>query len=162
MLAPLPNYWGGGAGPPGPPLFLRLCNDLRCTCKDSFPRQLSGMAVKDDSVVPNRATSSYCASSFLAYEYSISIRTIRAIILKVFRMIALIVQTPQHAYSEHDMFSSEKSYSGLVILDYRETKIWFKQYFICIIRSMLNSIYTMKYMSGFENKHRAYINHLLN
>ena len=26
---------------------------------------------------------------------------------------------------------------------------------------MLNSIYTMKYMSGFENKHRANINHLL-
>ena len=33
--------------------------------------------------------------------------------------------------------------------------------FICTIRSMLNSIYTMKYLSGFEHKHRAYINHLL-
>ena len=41
------------------------------------------------------------------------------------------------------------------------SEFWFKQYFICIIRSMLNSIYTIKYMSGFENKHRAYINHLL-
>ena len=42
-----------------------------------------------------------------------------------------------------------------------DRRIWFKQYFICIIGSMLNSIYTIKYMSGFENKHIAYINHLL-
>ena len=33
--------------------------------------------------------------------------------------------------------------------------------FICTIRSMLNSIYTMKYMSGFEHKHKSNINHLL-
>ena len=46
-------------------------------------------------------------------------------------------------------------------LEQKKTTNWSKQYFICTIRNMLNSIYAMKYMSVLENKLIAYINHLL-
>lgn len=39
---------------------------------------------------------------------------------------------------------------------------WFEQYFYFVLSETCpNNIHTMKYMSGFENKLKAYINHLL-